>query len=250
MLSVGIFEALILGRPGHGFVADVELVTLYPMAVLAAVHFRARMERIRRRNFLLSQRDALRVQELARANQQLLALSNSDPLTGVFNRRFFDSQCVVAWRAAEQSNGWMAVLLIDIDEFKALNTQLGHPHGDQCLREVAGAIGACARAGIDIVARLGADEFAVLLPGADYQTAANIAERIGCAIELLNLSNPGAAHGHRLTVSVGAAAMRTGHELSSAEQLIAAAAAALSTAKAGSREQVNPGEASRIDLPH
>ena len=249
MLSVAIFELMVLGRPGQGVVANIELVTLYPMAVLAAVHFRARMERIRRRNFLLTQRDALRVRELARANQQFLALSNTDPLTGVFNRRFFDSQYVLAWRRAEQSNGWMSLLLIDIDQFKALNDQLGHAQGDQCLREVAGAVGAGARAGIDIVARLGTDEFAALLPGADIETATTIAERIRCSVELLNLSIPGGANSQHLTVSVGIATVRSGDELSSPDRLLTAARAALVAAKARGRDQVSHAETSRIDLP-
>jgi diguanylate cyclase (GGDEF)-like protein len=249
MLSVVLFELMVLGRPGQGFVANIELVTLYPMAVLAAVHFRARMERIRRRNFLLTQRDALRVRELARANQQFLALSNTDPLTGVFNRRFFDSQCLVAWRAAEQSNGWMSVLLIDIDQFTALNDRLGHAQGDQYLREVAGAIGAGARAGIDIIARFGTDEFAALLPGADNETATSIAERIRCSIDLLKLSNPGTLNSQHLTVSVGIATMRTGDDPSSPERLLAAARAALIAAKTRGRDPVNHPETSRIHLP-
>lgn len=249
MLSVVLFELMVLGRPGQGFVANIELVTLYPMAMLAAVHFRVRMERIRRRNFLLTQRDALRVRELARANQQFLALSNTDPLTGVFNRRFFESQCLVAWRAAEQSNGWMSVLLIDIDHFTALNEQLGHVQGDQYLREVAGAIGAAARAGIDFIARLGSDEFAVLLPGADNEAAAGIAERIRCAIDLLHLSNPAAANSQHLTVGVGIATMRAGDERNSSGRLLGAARAALVDSKPRRRDPVDHAETSRIDLP-
>jgi len=122
---------------------------------------------------------ALREQaeELERARH----LAATDPLTGLANRRAFGEAVRREMARSERSGRPLAVVMLDIDDFKAINDELGHGTGDEVLRAVA----RCARHGIrqgDIVARLGGDEFALLLPDADIDRAQAIGERIRAEI--------------------------------------------------------------------
>jgi diguanylate cyclase (GGDEF)-like protein len=106
------------------------------------------------------------------------ALATRDPLTGLLNHRAFHEEL-----AAELSSGSPAVIVLDLDGFKQVNDTDGHAAGDRLLRAVAAALHTTVRAG-DLVCRIGGDEFAVLLPGADIATATTVAERAADAIDL------------------------------------------------------------------
>src|ERR1051325_8953512 len=112
------------------------------------------------------------VTQLGRAYNHLrFELANmvlSDPISGWLNRRGLDQVLERAAASAARSGGELALLAIDVDDFKRLNDTLGHLAGDVVLREVAGLLTNCSRAG-DVVARVGGDDFVVLLPGADTQ---------------------------------------------------------------------------------
>jgi diguanylate cyclase (GGDEF)-like protein len=130
----------------------------------------------------------------------------------------------------------MALAMIDIDQFKQYNDRYGHPAGDRCLTAVATAIRGVLR-GTDVVARYGGEEFCVILPRADRDTAAAVAERIRAAVAALDERHEGAAHG-RVTVSIGFAALvpRPG---SIPEQLVQLADLQLYRAKNAGRNQVS-----------
>jgi len=114
---------------------------------------------------------------------QILRLAYEDPLTGLPNRAMFQEQLAKAVDAARAEDGHAAVLLFDMDRFKAINDTMGHPVGDQVLRDVAARVRA-ALAGRETLARLGGDEFAVLLaPGGDERGARAAASRILAALE-------------------------------------------------------------------
>ncbi|MCK0195643.1 GGDEF domain-containing protein [Ancylobacter sp. 6x-1] len=124
--------------------------------------------------------------------------ANRDALTGLANRRFFEA----ALSSLEGAAAPFGMLMIDIDHFKTINDALGHDAGDQVLSRIAGLLAADARRG-DVVARVGGEEFAVLLPGADPPAVLAVANRIREEIAAAALSYNGTAL--KVTVSVGAA---------------------------------------------
>jgi diguanylate cyclase (GGDEF)-like protein len=173
---------------------------------------------------------------LRAANRELEAISRRDALSGLANRRAFDEALDLEWRRAERTRSPLALVLTDIDHFKAYNDALGHPAGDAGIRRVARALaGVACRAG-DLVARYGGEEFAVLLPGLDAARAVELAEAMRAAIDALALAHP-AAPKRRVTASFGVAACVPSAERS-ALQLVAAADAALYRAKAAGRDRV------------
>ena len=134
---------------------------------------------------------------------QRASSASRDGLTGLLNRRGFDDALETAVAAADRSGQPLAVALLDLDRFKQLNDRHGHAGGDSVLREVAELLTGSVRAG-DLVARLGGDELAVLLPGADCARAAELAERLRCAVA--RLRPPGFDAGE-VSVSLGVAAV-------------------------------------------
>ena len=173
--------------------------------------------------------------ELAEANRRLKALAGQDGLTGLANRRTFDEALAKEHLRARREHTTLALIMIDVDRFKAFNDIYGHPAGDDCLRRVSHAIAdAILRPG-DLAARYGGEEFAVLLPNTDETGAAQIAERILFAILGLAIPHEGNANGV-VTVSAGVAAQACadGH----AEALVDSADHALYRAKDFGRNAV------------
>ena len=173
---------------------------------------------------------------LRSANRRLNSLASLDPLTGIANRRSFDAVLALQWSTVPS----LAMLMIDIDRFKMFNDRYGHQEGDVCIRKVAQALASTVR-GTDVVARIGGEEFAVLMPGAEIGVAAEVAQRLRRAIQDLNIPHI-AMEGGIVTVSIGAAACRPEPELTSAD-LSVAADRALYAAKEAGRDAVRCAEA-------
>lgn len=167
----------------------------------ATVVARRTMNILAHKSFLLELRDRKRLAELARTNLRLDRLSKTDGLTGAANRYFLQERSRELWA----SDSPVAVLMCDIDEFKALNDHLGHVEGDRCLVEVAQIIAECTRPATDCVARYGGEEFLVLMPRANEAEALAVAERIRRAVAVANLPNPRSRVKPTVTVSVGVA---------------------------------------------
>ena len=130
---------------------------------------------------------------------ELTGRARVDPLTGLLNRNALEERAAVEFARARRGRGAVAIVVADLDDFKTINDSLGHPAGDQVLRRVAAVFDQETRA-IDAVARVGGDEFAILLPGATATAAWSIAERLRVAVRR------SAADMHlRLTVSAGIA---------------------------------------------
>jgi diguanylate cyclase (GGDEF)-like protein/PAS domain S-box-containing protein len=177
--------------------------------------------------------NAREITETRQLHDQLRYQASHDGLTGLANRRLFTERLAAATTAQHRrDDGAAAILLIDLDEFKAINDTLGHHVGDAVLVAVADRMRACVRAG-DTTARLGGDEFAILLPGASPAAAAAVAERF---LELL--AEPACAHDHLLQIraSVGVAC----EPADDPDALLRSADAAMDAAKrAGKGRYVN-----------
>lgn len=174
----------------------------------------------------------------ALATERLKLAGLTDALTGVHNRRYFETRCLEEVQAARRSGLPLVCLLLDADHFKQINDTHGHPAGDAVLRYVARLIRAQLR-GSDVVARYGGEEFIVLLPGTPPARALETAERIRRVIAAQTVPLPGPGE-VRVTVSIGAAALLpgTGEPAAQAAALVQQADAALYAAKQRGRNQV------------
>lgn len=169
-----------------------------------------------------------------RAEQNLAQLAATDSLTGLPNRRRLDQTLRLEWARAQRSGKPLAVLMVDIDHFKAFNERHGHAGGDHALREVAKTLERCIRRPADLAARYGGEEFQVVLPETDAPGARLIAERIRAAVEALPALGQS---GSTITVSIGIALYteKTQHDLST---VLGLADEALYRAKAMGRNRV------------
>ena len=153
-----------------------------------------------------------RERRLRAQSSQLIETTFRDPLTGVGNRRRFDQDLVEQFKDAQDKQQPLALLLIDVDDFKAYNDTLGHPKGDECLVLVATTMQEALRQRGDSISRYGGEEFTLLLPGADRGTACAIAERLRRRIEQLALPHPTSRSGDCVTVSIGVTTIVPTHE--------------------------------------
>ncbi|NJC72281.1 diguanylate cyclase [Planosporangium thailandense] len=184
----------------------------------------------------LEDKVAERTRALRAANEQLEALSLTDSLTGLANRRRFDDVLQTAWHRAAVTGATIGIAMIDIDHFKRYNDEYGHPAGDECLRAIAGALAGSVRQETDLVCRYGGEEFAIIFPGTDAARAAEVAERARTAVAALARPHPSAELGF-VTLSAGVAAM-TADVGYTADALVKAADTALYQAKLRGRNRV------------
>jgi two-component system, cell cycle response regulator len=182
--------------------------------------------------------------ELHQSKSELLALSMTDSLTGLSNRRHFDLRLAEEFRRTQRYAESVSLLLLDLDHFKALNDRFGHPFGDRVLREIAQLVRISVRE-VDVCARYGGDEFAVILPQTELPSARRAAERILDAVRkktfrLEDVASPSDSSEVGVTTSIGVA--NSSGDVDTAEQMVSAADAALYRAKGEGRNRVRPRE--------
>jgi diguanylate cyclase (GGDEF)-like protein len=165
-------------------------------------------------------------------------MSNTDPLTGLANRRSFDLAFAREWGNAAVTRSSLAMMMIDVDHFKLFNDVAGHLEGDRCLTTVARTIAAQVRSARDLAARFGGEEFVVLMPAANLDEASQIAERVRTAIAALRVFHPGQIGRGFVSVSIGVAAVDPASPGATAAGLLVAADAAMYAAKAAGRDRV------------
>jgi len=198
--------------------------------VLAGVTWIAR--RFYHVNWLLRQQ----LEENRRLQDELRALTITDPLTGLPNRRHFDVMCSTEWERARRDRRPLAVLFIDVDHFKSYNDCHGHRAGDDCLAAVAGAIRQSLQRPGDLAARYGGDEFVVLLPDTGTDGALDVARRVLAAIRALDIRHDDLPSGH-VTPSIGVAQLVPGVD-DTARELLERADRALYAAKLAGRGRI------------
>ncbi len=181
------------------------------------------------------QRDRLH-DYLTRANRELKRFAYLDGLTQVANRRRFEHFLNQEWRRLMREQSSMALIMVDIDHFKAYNDLYGHQAGDDCLRRVAGILRSAIQRPADIVARYGGEEFVLVLPNTGIEGAETIAERIRVLLQQAQIPHKGSPVSKLLTVSLGIAAMYP-HPLKAPDDLVKIADKALYQAKANGRDR-------------
>jgi two-component system chemotaxis family response regulator WspR len=142
-------------------------------------------------------------QRLLELNAELQRLSTVDTLTGLSNRRYFDECLRPQWNLAVREQRPFCMLMIDVDDFKRYNDSYGHIAGDGVLRHVAAAIHRTFRRPTDLAARVGGEEFAVILPATAFAAACELAEAVRDGIARLCIPHRAGGVADHVTVSVG-----------------------------------------------
>jgi diguanylate cyclase (GGDEF)-like protein len=180
--------------------------------------------------------------ELEKLSEHLKTMSISDPLTGCHNRRYFTEISAKMVSAAQRHRRRIAILMIDIDFFKAINDNHGHPAGDEVLKAVAEICKTTLRSP-DFLVRFGGEEFVAVLPDTSQEEALIVAERLRAAVETLRVSAVEAAIA--VTVSLGCSEYIDSEK--SIDKALARADVALYQAKRGGRNRVVTYEAGMED---
>jgi diguanylate cyclase (GGDEF)-like protein len=167
--------------------------------------------------------------ELERANEKILQLTRTDPLTGLANRRFFNERIDELISLSKRKMQPLSLIMTDIDKFKTVNDLFGHDIGDKVLKGYAGLMKSKTRPE-DLVARFGGEEFIILLPLSDEHQAFSCAEHIRQALAGIDL----AGNGHLVTASFGISRYRQDESVA---QLVKRADTALYKAKQGGRNR-------------
>jgi diguanylate cyclase (GGDEF)-like protein len=174
--------------------------------------------------------------EVETQRDEITLLSLTDELTGLPNRRQFEQAWQREWQRALRRSEPLAILLADIDRFKAYNDRYGHLDGDDCLRRVAQAMKGALKRRTDFIARFGGEEFVLILPDTGSAGALTAAQRIRDAVRALQLPQEG-ADSRIVTISIGVHAATPDAD-SRLDDWIAQADTALYDAKAAGRDRV------------
>jgi diguanylate cyclase (GGDEF)-like protein len=176
------------GVSGPQRVFDVFVIG-FACLIGGAIHFS--FQRGVRRNYL--------------AKQVLSESANRDSLTGIYNRRMFDDHMQRLWQQALRERVPLALLLVDLDHFKAFNDRRGHQAGDACLAKVANVLPVAARRPFDLAARYGGEEFAVLLYDASRDHVEEMCRQLHASLQKAAVEHPASPVSHHVTFSIGAA---------------------------------------------
>jgi diguanylate cyclase (GGDEF)-like protein len=179
---------------------------------------------------------AQRERELVRTNDRLTVIASIDMLSGLANRRGFQSRLDFEWMKAQQYDCDLSLLMIDVDHFKLYNDTYGHPEGDACLTRLGETLSGIAADTMGFAGRYGGEEFCLLLPNVAIERAKEIGEKVRAAVLALALPHRTSSH-QTVTVSVGVASTRP-NDTQRPGDLIEAADAALYAAKHRGRNTV------------
>jgi diguanylate cyclase (GGDEF)-like protein len=191
------------------------------LLVQAAPLARAGFAALTHRDITVSKRQQAeqdkRLKALEARNQALDQIAIRDPLTGLYNRRFFDEVLAREWRRFQRTGEGFTLIIMDVDSFKRVNDQYGHEAGDRALQQVGAGLRATLRAS-DLVARVGGDEFAALLPRTDTERSGPVIEKLRDAVTQLRLQTE--AGPCPLSLSLGTATVPGFPPVTSAAELL------------------------------
>lgn len=221
----------------------VLVTSLYLLTVMFAMK---RLEKSVTTTLTMRYRLEQRTEQLLDANEKLEHLTLEDSLTGIYNRRYFERELEKAWRIARRDHTQLAMMIIDIDNFKNYNDTYGHAAGDECLRQVAHLIQHVLHRPGDIVARIGGEEFVTLLPGIDQAGAMLVAQSIQKELQQAQIVHASSPVSQYVTVSIGICLTMPGGEQTSLG-LFQVADKALYKAKAQGRNLIVTGEMEKLE---
>lgn len=222
--------------PSHGCPLAVPITVMLLSSVVFSLYGNYTLEKAERLAYRIGLNQRLLRERLHLAHERLTQQARLDPLTQIPNRRHFDETLPLLCQA---SAGELCVMMLDVDYFKPYNDGYGHPAGDRCLHAVAQALAQCVRQPQDLIARIGGEEFGVVLRDTSLQKGQEVAERIRGAVREQAL-----VHSFRpdqvgiVTISLGLAVGRP-HQLSAMQALVEAADKALYRAKAQGRDRIS-----------
>lgn len=176
-------------------------------------------------------------QQLEEANQKLEILTQTDCLTGIFNRFVFDKEIEAEWNRCKRRKEYLSLIMIDIDLFKAFNDNYGHQAGDACLKKVAETLANCITHPSHIVTRYGGEEFAIILPDTYKENAYVLAEAMRSRVEALQIPHGYSPISKYVTISLGVFTILPTDQ-SSIYDFIDFADKALYEAKSGCRNKI------------
>ena len=178
------------------------------------------------------------VAKIEAQTEQLESLSSTDGLTGIHNRRFFDTALSKEWkRTGRKRQDHLSAIMCDVDFFKLYNDRYGHQIGDNCLKTIAGTIRRSLKRPTDFVARYGGEEFIVLLPDTSPEGAEHVAEEIRRNVQDLKIEHEASGAGGHVTLSLGVSSIVPSKDCSPGD-LIEAADKALYQSKQNGRNRV------------
>ncbi len=237
-----VYLAVVLGHEG---IILVYMFGLYLVGVIYAVR---RMDQNLSDNLSLQYEKTQLVdtlsesnQELQHANEQLETLSQKDALTGLYNRRYFENKLDSEWKREGRDRKILSLMVVDIDYFKLYNDTYGHAEGDECLKSVADVLSAALHRPADIVARIGGEEFVVLLPDVDANGANSVSQQMHAQLRQASLIHATSPLGDYVTISIGIASVVPSRDATPLG-LFKAADEALYRAKSMGRNQTVVGE--------
>ncbi len=179
----------------------------------------------------------VRILHTKRSAEKLFKIARIDFLTGLYNRREFDTVIKKEWRQMQRENNPLSLLMIDMDSFKAYNDTYGHSMGDEVLRRFAQILKSCTKRATDLCVRYGGEEFAVILPDVDLKGALHVAELIRSQTEAHDIKHKSSSIQPHITISIGVAEAAASTE-QSMDEFIDQADKALYKAKDNGRNQV------------
>jgi diguanylate cyclase (GGDEF)-like protein len=213
-VAFALFVVTILVKPGAPL--HVQLVAMLLVFGCSAMTLwgNYRNDRDERLAFLYLTRERLLADVSRRQAEVLRELTTIDPLTSIANRRGFEERFDPLLTRCRHERRPVAVLMIDIDHFKAFNDRYGHMRGDACLRSVAQTLAGQLRSPDDLIARMGGEEFAIVAPGLQDGELVGFLERIRAAVVRLAIPHAGAGQGSpgHVTISIGCAVAHPGRD--------------------------------------
>ncbi|MFT3847132.1 MAG: diguanylate cyclase [Propionivibrio sp.] len=180
--------------------------------------------------------------ELKRQRDILNRLSSLDGLTGIANRRYFDTFLATEWSRTVRSNEEIALVMIDVDHFKSYNDHYGHIAGDDCLKAISAALSGALTRSTDLAARYGGEEFACILTSTGLPGALKVAGKLRAATLALAIPHAFSPTHSTVTLSFGVATARPGHSDMQTADLLLAADRQLYLAKAAGRNRIESTE--------